>query len=253
MDSTQRFSSRVENYVKYRPSYPQEIIAALQQACGLTPDSIVADVGSGTGIFAELLLQNGNTVYGIEPNQAMRAAGEQLLQHFPRFHSVNSTAEATTLPAQSVDFITAGQAFHWFDPDRARQEFARILKPGGWIALIWNERHSNATPFLRDYEQLLRTYGTDYEASKHTNFDAAIIRAFFAPQPMFVQSFPNAQRFDDDGLRGRLLSSSYSPEPGDPRHAPMLAELQRIFDRHAVDGMVVFEYDTVLYYGQLAG
>ncbi|HEU5012933.1 MAG TPA: class I SAM-dependent methyltransferase, partial [Roseiflexaceae bacterium] len=209
--------------------------------------------GSGTGIFAELLLQNGNTVYGIEPNQAMRAAGEQLLQHFPRFHSVNSTAEATTLPAQSVDFITAGQAFHWFDPDRARQEFARILKPGGWIALIWNERHSNATPFLRDYEQLLRTYGTDYEASNHTNFDAELIRAFFAPNPMFMQTFENQQRFDYDGLRGRLLSSSYTPEPGHPRHVPMMAELQRIFDRHAVDGMVVFEYDTVLYYGQLAG
>ncbi|HEU5014136.1 MAG TPA: class I SAM-dependent methyltransferase, partial [Roseiflexaceae bacterium] len=211
MDSTQRFSSRVENYVKYRPSYPQEIIAALQQACGLTSDSIVADVGSGTGIFAELLLRNGNTVYGIEPNQAMRAAGEQLLQHFPRFHSVNGTAEATTLPAQSVDFITAGQAFHWFDPDRARREFARILRPGGWVALIWNERRSDSTPFLRDYEQLLRTYGTDYEASKHTNFDAELIRAFFAPNPMFMQTFENQQRFDYDGLRGRLLSSSYTP------------------------------------------
>jgi ubiquinone/menaquinone biosynthesis C-methylase UbiE len=251
MDSTQRFSSRVENYVKYRPSYPQEIITALQQACGLTSDSIVADVGSGTGIFAELLLRNGNTVYGIEPNQAMRAAGEQLLQHFPRFHSVNGTAEATTLPAQSVDFITAGQAFHWFDPDRARREFARILRPGGWVALIWNERRSDSTPFLRDYEQLLRTYGTDYEASKHTNFDAELIRAFFAPNPMFMQTFENQQRFDYDGLRGRLLSSSYTPEPGHPRHVPMMAELQRIFEQHAVDGTVVFEYDTVLYYGQL--
>ncbi len=251
MDSTQRFSSRVENYVKYRPSYPQEIVIALQEACGLTPASIIADVGSGTGIFAELLLRNGNTVYGIEPNQAMRAAGEQLLQSYSHFHSVNGTAEATTLPDQSVDFITAGQAFHWFDLDKARQEFARILKPGGWVALVWNERRSDATPFLRDYERLLHTYGTDYEASKHTNFDAEIIRAFFSPNPMAMQTFENQQRFDYNGLRGRLLSSSYSPEPDDPRHAPMLAELQRIFEQHAVDGMVVFEYDTVLYYGQL--
>lgn len=253
MDSTQRFSRRVENYVKYRPSYPQEIIAALQQACGLTSDSVVADVGSGTGIFAELLLRNGNTVYGIEPNQAMRAAGDQLLQNDPRFTSINGTAEATTLPDKSVDFVTAGQAFHWFDPDRARREFVRILKPSGWVALIWNERRSDATPFLRDYEQLLRTYGTDYEASRHTNFDAAIIRAFFAPNPMFMQTFENQQRFDYDGLRGRLLSSSYTPEPGDPRHAPMLAELQRSFAQHAVNGTVVFEYNTVLYYGQLEG
>jgi ubiquinone/menaquinone biosynthesis C-methylase UbiE len=251
MDSTQRFSSRVENYIRYRPSYPHEIIAALQKACGLTSDAIVADVGSGTGMFAELLLRNGNTVYGVEPNQAMRAAGERLLHHYPRFHSVNGTAEATTLPDTSVDFITAGQAFHWFDRDKARHEFARILRPGGWVALVWNERRSGATPFLRAYEQLLRTYGTDYDASRHTNFAAAIIRAFFAPNPMFMQTFENQQRFDYNGLRGRLLSSSYAPEPGDPRHAPMLAELQRIFEQHAASGMVVFEYDTVLYYGQL--
>jgi SAM-dependent methyltransferase len=151
---TQRFSSRVTNYVKYRPSYPAAIIGLLMAECGLMTDSIVTDIGSGTGLLAKLFLKVGKHVLGIEPNREMREAGEQLLRGYERFSSIAATAEATTLPEHSVDFIPAEQAFHWFDEARVGAEFARILKPNGWIVLIWNERRLASTPFLRAYEQL---------------------------------------------------------------------------------------------------
>jgi ubiquinone/menaquinone biosynthesis C-methylase UbiE len=173
-DPTQRFSSRVINYVKYRPSYPAAIIDLLVAECELTPDSIVADVGSGTGLLSELFLKAGNRVLGIEPNREMREAGEQLLRGYERFSSIDATAEATTLPAHSVDFITAGQAFHWFDQARVSTEFVRILRSQGRIVLIWNERRIDSTPFLRAYEQLLRTYSTDYAEVDHKLIDSAI-------------------------------------------------------------------------------
>src|SRR5262245_47734188 len=178
-DVTQRFSSRVENYIKYRPGYPSGIIEALRSECGLTSGSIVADVGSGTGILTEMFLRNGNLVYGIEPNREMRDAAERLLKGYPRFHSVAAQAEETTLDDASVDFISAGQAFHWFDREKARTEFARILKPQGWVALIWNERVTTTTPFLVAYEQLLKDYSTDYEQVDHRRIDEDVIRDFF--------------------------------------------------------------------------
>src|SRR5437870_2796600 len=147
----ERFSRRVENYVKYRPGYPGAVLDWLRQHCGLTADWVIADIGSGTGFLAELFLKNGNRVFGTEPNSEMRAAGETLLKKYSRFVSVDGSAEATGLDSSSVDLITAGQAFHWFDRPRARQEFERILKPGGWAALVWNERLIN-TPFLVAYD-----------------------------------------------------------------------------------------------------
>ena len=147
-DPTQRFTSRVEHYVRYRPSYPRDLLDLLETRCGLSSASVVADVGSGTGILSELFLENGNRVIGIEPNKEMREAAERRLRRHPRFTSVAGTAEATTLDDASADFVAAGQAFHWFDPERARTEFSRILKPGGWVVLAWNLRRKEATPFL---------------------------------------------------------------------------------------------------------
>src|ERR1700722_16381276 len=166
-DATARFSSRVEKYVRYRPSYPKGVVELLRKQCGLTSDSIVADVASGTGIFTRLLLENGNRVFGVEPNLEMRRAGEEYLAGYARFTSVEGTAEATTLPGRPVDIVTAAQAAHWFDRATARREFVRILKPGGWAVLLWNERQTDSTPFLRDYEKLLLTYGTDYQEVRH--------------------------------------------------------------------------------------
>jgi ubiquinone/menaquinone biosynthesis C-methylase UbiE len=252
LDSTKRFSSRVENYVRYRPGYPKEIMDLLRADCGLTKDSVIADIGSGTGKLAELFVENGNRVFGVEPNQPMREAGERLFKNSPRFTSVDGTAEATTLPDRSADFVTAGQAFHWFDHEKSRAEFARILKPGGWIALVWNDRRNDASPFLAEYEKLLLEFATDYEQVNHRRTDdATAIRAFLRIQPR-LKMFSSGQYFDFDGLKGRLLSSSYAPEAGQPKHDAMLAALKRIFDAHQQNGRVAFAYDTHVHYGRLA-
>ncbi len=252
IDPTRRFSNRVADYVKYRPSYPAAIIDLLRAECGLSADSLVADVGSGTGLLAELFLKAGNRVLGIEPNREMREAGEQLLRGYDRFVSLAATAEATTLPAHSVDFITAGQSFHWFDRERVGVEFARILRTPGWLVLVWNERRIDSTPFLCAYEQLLNTCSTDYAQVDHRQIDLAMIQATFPTAAFKTRSFDNQQRFDFEGVKGRLLSSSYAPEAGHPNHAPMLAELATIFEAHQQNGEIVFEYDTRVNYGCLS-
>jgi SAM-dependent methyltransferase len=251
MDSTQRFSSRVENYIKYRPGYPVGVLDLLKEDCGLNGASIVADIGSGTGILTELFLRNGNRVFAVEPNCEMRKSAERLLGKYSNLTSVCGRAETTTLKDQSMDFISAGQAFHWFDREQSRREFLRILKPGGWTVLIWNDRMM-ASPLAKAYELLLRTYGTDYEEVNHKQTDAEVIGPFFGANGCEQAGFPNRQVFDWEGLKGRLLSSSYAPEPGHPRHVPMLEALNRLFSKYQRDGRVVFEYDTVVYYGRLS-
>lgn len=249
-NATSRFSDRVENYVRYRPGYPGEAVGALKSACGLTTSHVIADVASGTGIWSRVLLENGNRVFGVEPNAEMRAAAERLLTEFPNFVSISGAAEATTLADHSVDFVTAAQAAHWFDRQRARAEFVRILKPGGWLVLVWNERLIDTTPFLRDYEQLLLTYGTDYEDVRHERTTDAV-NEFFDPVPFQQRIFDMRQEFDYEGLEGRLLSSSYAPGPGHPKHEPMLKELHRIYCEYAVNGRVSVEYLTRIYFGKL--
>jgi ubiquinone/menaquinone biosynthesis C-methylase UbiE len=249
-DSTQRFSSRVENYVRYRPGYPSAVIDLLKDECGLTSASVIADVASGTGIFTRMLLENGNRVYGVEPNSDMRKAGEDYLRSYPSFSSVAGTAETTTLDDHSVEFVTAAQAAHWFDREKARREFIRICRPGGCTVLLWNERRTVSTPFLRAYEQLLLEYGTDYQDVRHERTTQQIER-FFAPSRFQFRTFEYQQEFDYPALEGRLLSSSYTPQSGETGFAPMQRELRQMFDAHQVDGRVAFEYDTRVYYGQL--
>jgi SAM-dependent methyltransferase len=249
-NATRRFSDRVENYVRYRPEYPREVLRVLEKDCGLTPGHLVADIASGTGIWTRNLLENGNYVFGVEPNAEMRQAGERLLASFPKFSSVAGTAEATMLADRSVDFVTAAQAAHWFDRERARQEFGRILKPAGWLVLLWNERVTNSTPFLRDYEQLLLGYGTDYAEVRHERTTDAV-NEFFDPAPFQKRAFEMRQEFDYAGLEGRLLSSSYAPGPEHPRHESMLHQLRRIFETHAIAGRVAFDYKTRVYFGRL--
>ena len=245
---TARFSDRVEDYVRYRPGYPPEVLDLLRAECGLQPSHIVADIASGTGMFTRLLLENGNFVFAVEPNTEMREMGVRQLESYNRLISVAGTAEETTLGSASVDFVTAAQAAHWFDLPRARAEFARILRPEGWCVLIWNERRTETTPFLRDYEQLLLTYGTDYKEVRHER-TTAIIHEFFAPALADERVFDLRQQFDYEGAAGRLLSSSYAPLEGHPSHAPMMQELQRIFRAHASDNVVEFEYNTRVYFG----
>lgn len=262
---TERFTSRVEAYRKYRPHYPRAVIEALRECTGLRQSDTIADVGSGTGISSKLFLDNGNFVYGIEPNKAMRECGEEYLSTYKNFRSMNGTAEETTLPGDSVDYVVAGQAFHWFDTERAKKEFKRILKPGGWVIIIWNDRESDTTPFLREYEQLLLDFGTDYVQVNHRNVvitsspDANIGSSnskrtidFFHGKPVLELKFDNIQELDYAGLEGRLLSSSYVPEQGSSTYDRMLGRLREIYDRHAVNGHVEMRYKTLLYAGQFS-
>jgi SAM-dependent methyltransferase len=249
-DPLTRFSNRSDNYAKFRPGYPAKVIEILKDDCGLSETSVIADLGSGTGILSELFLQNGNSVLAIEPNAAMRQVAERLLQRYEKFRSINAAAEATTLEPGSVDFVTAAQAFHWFDRARAKIEFARILKPAGWVVLIWNERQLDSTVFLRAYEDLLLRYGTDYEKVRHEKVTAEIAE-FFSPGSFELQTLENAQHFDFESLKGRLLSSSYAPDQGHPNFVPMLEELEGIFYANQKDGIVKFEYETKVYYGHL--
>lgn len=246
---TQRFSDRVDYYIKYRPGYPAEIITFLTEVCGLTQASLIADVGSGTGLLSRLFLENGNRVIGIEPNVEMRSAGETYLRNYPSFTSLAATAEATTLPDQSIDVVTAGQAFHWFRQQEAVVEFRRILKPGGWVALIWNDRQIDTTPFLQAYEHLLQNYATDYRAVDHKNVTHDHFDGLFG-QSLKLKTFSNNQRLGYEELEGRLLSSSYAPLAGQPNYEPMLAELRRIFAAQQRDGTVDLQYTTLLYYCQ---
>lgn len=253
LDPTKRFSTRVEDYIRFRPGYPAGVLEVLRGECALTPATVVADIGSGTGIFSEVLLKNGNVVHGVEPNDEMRGAAERFLAGYPHFHSAKGTAEATTLPNGSVDQITAAQAFHWFDRPRARREFERILKPGGWVALIWNDRQLDSTPFLRDYEALLQRFGTDYLAVRHRDLDLAQVRDFMGSDAVNLTTVESAQSFDYEGVKGRLLSSSYAPEAGQPAHTPMLAALREIFERHQENGQVEVRYDTRVFTARLPG
>jgi SAM-dependent methyltransferase len=249
-DPKERFSDRVENYIKYRPGYPHAVIEMLSEECELTPRSIIADIGSGTGLLSELFLTNGNQVFGVEPNAAMRGAGEKLLERYSRFKSIKGSAEATTLPDKGVDFVVAGQAFHWFDQRCARAEFSRILKPSGWVILLWNERRIDSTPFLRAYEQMLLKFGTDYEEVRHERVYKDV-ESFFSPREFKLRTFDNRQCFDFQGVKGRLLSSSYVPAPGHEDFEAMLVELRNIFGEHQNAGKVAFEHDTRVYFGQL--
>lgn len=251
-DPTTRFSSRVADYVRARPSYPAAALDVLVAAHGMVPGTVVADLGSGTGIFSALLLERGCRVHAVEPNGAMRAAAEAAMGDLPGFTSVDGTAEATGLPAASVDMATAAQAFHWFDRARARAELRRILRPSGRVALLWNERLTTGEPFLEDYEALLLRFGTDYAKVDHRQIGPDQLAELYGPAAFATYAFPNDQALDWDGLVSRLRSSSYTPEPGDARFAPMMAALEGLFERHQSEGRVPMRYETQLYVGCLA-
>jgi SAM-dependent methyltransferase len=266
MENTERFSNRVDNYVKYRPGYPAAILRYLEEETGFGPDWIVADIGSGTGISTALFLDNGNTVYGVEPNRNMRASAEKVLGSNERFISVDGTAENTELKAGSTDLVVASQAFHWFEPVATKKEFRRILRGGaersqpgkaagadpirGYVALIWNDRQIE-TLFEQAYEALLLQYATDYTTVNHKNISEEKIGAFFDPQPFRLRIAANEQIFDWDGLKGRVLSSSYMPDEQNSRYEEMIGALKAIFEKYQVDSRVRVNYKTKMYVGGL--
>ena len=252
-DPTERFSSRVANYIKYRPSYPSRLFATLQDFCcnDSNHDSSilrVADIGAGTGIFTGLMLDIGWHVTAIEPNDAMRAACDTAFAEHPRYSSVAAKAEKTKLRRSSVDLVTAAQAFHWFEVAAVRLEFQRILEPDGCVTLIWNERKFDS-PFLQDYEAALVRYATDYNEVRHENTGRDILDRFYSNYQEY--SYPNAQIFDLQGLLGRLESSSYCPPVGHPNHDWLVGEVSDSFHRNQQDGKVTFAYETRMYVGRV--
>jgi SAM-dependent methyltransferase len=249
-DSTQRFSSRVDNYARYRPSYAQAAIELLHARCGLSPGAAVADVGSGTGILTEQLLARRAQVLAVEPNDRMRRAAEARLGARAGFRSVAGTAEATSLASASIDLYVAGQSFHWFAQPAARREALRIVRRGGFGALLWNEHPPQGSAFLAGYQALLLRCAAEFEGISASRSDEPAMREFFGGA-MECATFANPQTYSFEALRGRLMSSSYAPEPGHPKHEPLMAGLRALFDAHARDGVVEFPYRTLVYFSQL--
>lgn len=252
-DPAVRFTGRVESYARFRPDYPAALIPYLVEHGSLNPGDIVADLGSGTGRLTERFLDAGHQVLAVEPNDEMRAAGEALLSGRSGFTSVAGRAEATGLPDASVDVVAAGQAFHWFDPEPTRRELSRILRPGGRVILVWNDRNSRAGGLMAGYESLLRRFGTDYHQVRRKGADEKEVEAFFGPAGCRRTVLPHAQELDLEGLRGRLLSSSYVPEAGETGFDAMIRALEELFHRHQEKGRVKLIYDTRVYHGTLEG
>ncbi|MCB9136751.1 MAG: class I SAM-dependent methyltransferase [Caldilineaceae bacterium] len=248
---TERFSDRVDDYVRYRPRYPAGLLQALANETGLTPAHVIADVGCGPGISSGLFVRNGNPVYGVEPNGEMRAAAARRLTEFPNFTPVNGTAEATALDDDSVDYVISGQAFHWFDRVRAQEEFRRILRPGGRLALFWNTRQQSASPFMAEYEALVRSYSPEYDQVTHERIGAEEFAEFFGPGGYVHRTFENPLRMNFTAVMGRTASTSYTPPSGTAEYAQLETALRALFDEHAQGDEVPFIYVTDLYTGKL--
>lgn len=248
-EPTERFSSRAADYLDSRPAYPPGILDILATGCGLRPKHRVADVGAGTGILTAMLLRNGNAVVAVEPNDAMRAVLERSCSSHPLLEVAGTTAEATGLPASSVDLVTVAQAFHWFDAERVRREFSRILRPGGCVALMWNVRDTEATGFLRGYESLLRRFAPEYERFKDGPVDAQLLSEFFRPGGFVAHGLRNDVEFDYRRLERLVRSTSYAPSAGQAGFAPMIDALRELFDAHQSGGKVLMRYQTRLFHG----
>lgn len=251
MNSKERFSDRVDQYVKFRPSYSDEVIQYLYGTIGLRPESVIADVGAGTGIFTRLLLEQGSKVIAVEPNPDMRQAAVDQSSGNPNFQAASGSAEETGLADNSVDFIVCAQSFHWFDRTAAKAEFHRILKPGGKVALIWNSRLTRGTPFLEGYDRLLRTYGIDYEKVGHKNISEDALTPFFKNGDMHKATFPLISLLNFEQLSGRMSSSSYVPLPGHPNYEPLMNELRQLFHHTEENGLISFDYETEIYWGEV--
>jgi SAM-dependent methyltransferase len=246
----QRYSGKVESYARYRPSYPAAALDVLERECRLGCGARLADVGSGTGVFTQLLLDRGHHVFAVEINPEMRAAAEARLGSDSRLHSVAGCAEATTLPDGSVDAIVAAQAFHWFDPVRVVPEFERILRPGGGaIALIWNNRRIDADRFHAELEQAIVDGCPDYTRFQlaEVEFSVARLAQMFPGRRVVEHEFDSVHPLGLDGLHGLISSVSYCPPPGTAEHERLMVALQRLFERHHDRAVVSIRYRVQLF------
>lgn len=252
VEPTERFSNRVESYKRHRPGYPTAIVDLLTHECGLDDNSVIADVAAGTGLLSEIFLSRGYRVIAVEPNQQMRDACATLTSQYPQLQCVDGTAETTSLADNSIDLATVGQAMHWFDLKRTRNEFVRVLRSGGWCAVIYNNRRMAGDAFQEGYEKILVEYGTDYGAVRGSHLTEERLAAFFVPDAMSSAVFANSQQLTLEALQGRILSSSYMPQPGHPRYSEMSRTIEDLFSENETGGHVRMEYDCVVCYGYLS-
>ena len=251
LNPTERFSDRADAYVRARPTYPEAVVAHLESAGALCTGATVVDLGVGTGLSAEPFLRAGYAVIGVEPNDAMRESGDRFLAAWPRYRSVNGTAEDTGLPPNCAQLVIAGQAFHWFDPPRARDEARRVLPPGGWAALMWNDRVTEGDAFAEGYERLCHRFGRDYDTIRTRHVDPQALAEFFGRVPALAE-FEHVRRLDLETMAALAASASYLPAPGSAEHAPLMEALRRLFDRCSSDGMIALRYRLRVHYAPLA-
>lgn len=251
MDTVNIFDKRVELYEKYRPGYPLEVISVLENEFGFNPTMDVADIGSGTGKLSKIFVQNENLVFGVEPNSKMRKIAEKNLKGYYNFISVDGRAEATTLADSSVDVITVAQAFHWFDSAKAQIEFRRILRANGYAVIIWNERKDTANPFSKALAKLIKNLKIDKTLLSEESAKEETLKKFFKTKYLKMKFLNNSQLLDFNGLKGRLLSSSYTPLEGE-MNKKVLSELKDIFEKYNENGKVKIEYKTKIYTGILS-
>jgi SAM-dependent methyltransferase len=245
------YAVRAEYYAKYRPRYPEDLLQVLREECGLLPDWVIADIGSGTGLLTELFLKNGNAAFGVEPDQAMREAGQHYLRSYAEFGSVAGTAERTTLPGGCADIVTVGQAFHWFDPVHAKAEFRRILKPDGWVALVWYQPADGGSPFLRSQSEVMGKYMRAQAPPPPNGLSEEALSRFLGEERSAVRTVEGLSILDLEGFKGAMLSSAYAPAPGDCDFEPMLAELTEAFEHHQQDGSVRIPITFRLCFGRI--
>jgi len=249
-DHTTRFTGKAEAYDRHRERYPvAEVLTQLREWCRLQPQWTIADVGAGTGMLAEVFLENGNRVIAIEPNKEMRVACERMKVRWPRLEVTNATAEATGLPDASVDMVAAGRAFHWFDTIPALTEFHRVLKPGGWVALVSAGRAHVQTEQALAFEQLLVERGTDHTYARSTYRIHDKLEDLFLD--LHKAEIAGEQRFDWETLQGFTQSLSVSPRPGAPGFEAFEEALRRHFDQFAQQGVLTMQTTCWISSGRL--
>ncbi len=243
------FTGRVEEYAKYRPGYPEQIVSLLESKIEFDQSKDIADVGCGTGKLSRVFLNNGNLVFGVEPNDEMRMKSEKLLSKFINFISVEGTAENTMLATNSVDVITVGQAFHWFDLKKTKKEFKRILKKDGYVVIVWNER-KNASQVMKAVNKILLSLNQEHEEAEKNLVDKNLLNTFYGVEKINKSTFPNFQMLDLAGLKGRIQSISYVPEKGDVNKR-IMNEIKDVFEKYNNGGQVKIEYTTKVFWGKL--
>jgi len=252
MDVTKKFSGREKLFARFRPGYPPEYIDYLISECNLQKGSKIADIGSGTGKLTLELLERSLNVIAVEPNDDMRLVAEGFYKIYPNATSVNATAERTGITSNSIDLVTVGQAFHWFNPDNFKLECQRILKPGGLVALVWNSRVTGSD-FENECAKINSLYCPDFKGFPGGKTIAAegAFSHFYRDGIYSFKEFPNNLNYDLDGFIGRSLSASYAPKENDKNYKSYLNALKDLFERYKKDGIISFPNITRSYLGSV--